>query len=89
MITARGGFCLQPRAADGLPAKCTPFDRSIRSTADNMTIVLWALLAVAIMLFAGFLSGFFHLHSTLGKHHLRGRKTWAEELEQLPELHAD
>ncbi|MBV8467137.1 MAG: hypothetical protein JO218_14445 [Burkholderiales bacterium] len=54
-----------------------------------MTIVLWALLAVAIMLFAGFLSGFFHLHSTLGKHHLRGRKTWAEELEQLPELHAD
>jgi len=51
--------------------------------------LLIAVTAIALIGFAGFLYGFFHLHSTMGKHHLRGRKTWAEELEQLSEPHAD
>jgi hypothetical protein len=51
--------------------------------------ILLTLLAVATACFLGFLIGFFRLHATMGKHHLRGRKTWAEELEQLDDGYVD
>ncbi len=54
-----------------------------------MPTALIATLVTGILAFAAFLAGFFHLHSTMGKHHLRGRKTWAEEQERLEDGFAD